>query len=171
MPVGSSDLLRDLGIKYPIIQAPMSGGSTTPELLAAASNAGALGSFGAAYLAPDQIASDIRAIRALTDKPFNVNLFAGGYTPESAVDALPHVGSARGNSRLSRFAGSRASRVASEFVRPTTGSCFCKRSRRSSASRLAYQTRTRSHASRRGASPSSALLPPSKKGVDWKAGA
>jgi nitronate monooxygenase len=67
----------------------MSGGATTPELVAAACNAGVLGSFGAAYLSPDQIASDIRRIRALTDKPFNVNLFAGGYTRESSVDAAP----------------------------------------------------------------------------------
>ena len=77
------------GSRYPIIQAPMSGGSTTPELVAAVSDAGGLGSFGAAYLAPDQIAADIRAIRALTDKPFNVNLFAGGYTPELPVNAAP----------------------------------------------------------------------------------
>jgi nitronate monooxygenase len=63
----------------------MAGGATTPELVAAVSNAGGLGSLGAAYLTPDQIASDIRAIRALTGKPFNVNLFAGGYTPESRM--------------------------------------------------------------------------------------
>ena len=81
--------LQDLGIQHPIIQAPMSGGGTTPELVAAVCNAGALGSLGAAYLTPDQLASDIRSIRALTAKPFNVNLFAGGYTPESPVDAAP----------------------------------------------------------------------------------
>ena len=89
MPAANSGFLLDLGINHPIIQAPMSGGSTTPELVAAVSNAGGLGSFGAAYLAPDQIASDIRAIRALTDKPFNINLFAGGYTPEEPIDARP----------------------------------------------------------------------------------
>jgi nitronate monooxygenase len=89
MALKNSEILRDLGIAHPIIQAPMSGGTTTPELVAAVCNAGALGSFGAAYLTPDQIASDIRRIRALTDKPFNVNLFAGGYTRESPVDAAP----------------------------------------------------------------------------------
>jgi nitronate monooxygenase len=83
------NFLRDLGIAYPIIQAPMSGGATTPELVAAVCNGGGLGSHGAGYLTPDQIASDIRAIRALTDKPFNVNLFAGGYTREPKVDASP----------------------------------------------------------------------------------
>jgi nitronate monooxygenase len=71
-------LLADLGIVLPVILAPM-GGAGTPELAAAVSNAGGLGSLAAAYLAPDEIAEDIRRIRALTDKPFNINLFAGGY--------------------------------------------------------------------------------------------
>jgi nitronate monooxygenase len=84
-----SDFLRDLGIEHPIIQAPMAGGPSTPELVAAVSNAGALGSLGSAYSTPEQIAADIKQIRALTDNPFNVNLFAGGYTPESPVDAAP----------------------------------------------------------------------------------
>jgi len=87
--VTESNLLRDLGIKHPIIQAPMAGGPATPELVAAVSNAGALGSLGSAYSTPEQIAVDIKKIRTLTDKPFNVNLFAGGYAPESPIDAVP----------------------------------------------------------------------------------
>jgi nitronate monooxygenase len=84
-----SDFLRDLGITHPILQAPMAGGPSTPELVAAVSNAGGLGSLGSAYSTPEQITSDIKKVRALTDKPFNVNLFAGGYAPESPVDAAP----------------------------------------------------------------------------------
>jgi nitronate monooxygenase len=84
-----SDFLRDLGIKHSIIQAPMAGGPSTPELVAAVSNAGALGSLGSAYSTPEQIAADIKTTRTLTSKPFNVNLFAGGYAPESPVDAAP----------------------------------------------------------------------------------
>jgi nitronate monooxygenase len=84
-----SDFLRELGIEHPIIQAPMAGGPSTPELVAAVSNAGALGSLGSAYSTPEQITSDIKKVRALADKPFNVNLFAGGYAPESEVDAAP----------------------------------------------------------------------------------
>lgn len=64
-----------LGIEHPIIQAPMAGGATTPELVAAVSNAGALGSFAAAILAPSAIADAVGRIRALTKRPFNVNLF------------------------------------------------------------------------------------------------
>ena len=84
-----SELLKRLGIEYPIIQAPMAGGPSPPELVAAVSNAGGLGSLGAAYLTPDQITDAIRRIRALTDKPFNVNLFAGGYEAERHVDPGP----------------------------------------------------------------------------------
>jgi nitronate monooxygenase len=87
--LSASDFLRDLGIAYPIVQGPMAGGATTPALVAAVCNAGALGSLGAGYLRPDQIASDIETIRSFTDRPFNVNLFAGGYAPESPVDTAP----------------------------------------------------------------------------------
>src|SRR5512134_1408459 len=64
-----------VGVRYPIIQAPMAGGATTAELVAAVSNAGALGSFGAAMSSPAAIKDAIARIRTLTDKPFNVNLF------------------------------------------------------------------------------------------------
>lgn len=67
-----------LGIDHPIIQAPMAG-SVPPALVAAVSNAGGLGSIGAAYMTPDRIREEIAEVRAGTDKPFLVNLFAGGY--------------------------------------------------------------------------------------------
>ena len=68
-------LTRLLGIEQPIIQAPMAGGPTTPALAAAVANAGGLGTLGAAYLAPDALRREIAAVRALTDRPFGVNLF------------------------------------------------------------------------------------------------
>lgn len=68
-------LTEKLGIQLPIIQAPIAGGATTPELVAAVSNAGGLGSLGAAYMQPDDIRSAIKKIRELTQKPFVVNLF------------------------------------------------------------------------------------------------
>lgn len=67
-----------LGIAHPIVQAPMAGGPTTPELVAAVSNAGGLGCFGSAYRTPEQIRDEIRAVRRLTDRPFAVNLFVEG---------------------------------------------------------------------------------------------
>lgn len=68
-------LCRLLGIELPIIQAGMAGGPTTPELVAAVSEAGGLGTLGAAYMEPESIREAVRAIRRLTAKPFSVNLF------------------------------------------------------------------------------------------------
>jgi nitronate monooxygenase len=87
--VSDNQLLKLLGIEHPIIQGPMGGGPSTPELVAAVSNAGGLGSLGAAYLTPDQIIETIRRIRALTSQPFNVNLFAGGSNTDQTFDAVP----------------------------------------------------------------------------------
>ncbi|MGB6944970.1 MAG: nitronate monooxygenase [Bryobacteraceae bacterium] len=78
-------------IEHPIIQGPLGGGPSTPELVAAVSNAGGLGSLGAAYLTPDQITDAIRRIRALTARPFNVNLFAGGWSTNPDFDAGPMI--------------------------------------------------------------------------------
>ena len=64
-----------LGIEHPIIQAPMAGGVTTPDLVAAVSEAGGLGSIGAAYLSPRAMREAVRRTRELTDRPFAVNLF------------------------------------------------------------------------------------------------
>jgi nitronate monooxygenase len=87
--VNNNALLKLLGIENPIIQGPMGGGPSTPELVAAVSNAGGLGSLGAAYLTPDQIVDAIRRSRALTSRPFNVNLFAGGWNMDQAFGAGP----------------------------------------------------------------------------------
>jgi nitronate monooxygenase len=85
----SNDLVKILGIRHPIIQGPLGGGPSTPELVAAVSNAGGLGSLGAAYLNPSQITDAIRRIRSLTNQPFQVNLFAGGWTSNAPVDSKP----------------------------------------------------------------------------------
>lgn len=60
----------------PVVQAPMAGGPTTAELVAAVSNSGGLGSLGAEYLSPSQIEQDVARIRELTHRPFAVNLFS-----------------------------------------------------------------------------------------------
>ncbi|HUJ27467.1 MAG TPA: nitronate monooxygenase [Myxococcales bacterium] len=65
-----------LGIDLPVVLAPMAGGPSTPALCASVSEAGGLGSYGAAYLPLDRLRAEIRAIRAQTSRPFAVNLFA-----------------------------------------------------------------------------------------------
>lgn len=68
-------LKKKLGIQYPLIQAPMAGGATTPELVAAVSNAGGLGSLGAGYMMASAMREGIEAIKALSKQPYAVNLF------------------------------------------------------------------------------------------------
>lgn len=68
-------LTERLGLRYPIIQAPMAGGGDTPELVAAVCEAGAMGSIGATYLTPPQIVEMCAAVRAGTERPFGINLF------------------------------------------------------------------------------------------------
>ena len=67
----------------------MGGGPSTPELAAAVSNAGGLGSLGVAYLTPDQIIETIRRTKELTARPLHVNLFAGGWDQAAEADAGP----------------------------------------------------------------------------------
>lgn len=81
--------LRELGVEHPIILAPMAGGAGSPELVAVVSNAGGLGSWGGGYSTPQQILDAARQIRALTSKPFAINLFAGGYNVRPPVDSAP----------------------------------------------------------------------------------
>lgn len=71
----------------PIVGAPMAGGPTTPELVAAVSKAGGLGMLAAGYYSPAQIEADVLAVRELTDKPFGVNLFSPTSPDENPADA------------------------------------------------------------------------------------
>jgi nitronate monooxygenase len=77
-------LTRRLGIRYPIVQGPFGGGLSSARLVAAVSNAGGLGSFGAHGMAPDRIRDDVDEIRALTASPFAVNLWVS--TEEADAD-------------------------------------------------------------------------------------
>src|SRR5688572_8120752 len=67
-------LLKPLAVELPIIQAPMAGCST-PELVAAASNAGGLGSLACAMLSVDQVNQDSARIRSLSNRSFMLSFF------------------------------------------------------------------------------------------------
>ncbi len=60
----------------PIVQAPMAGGPSTPELAIAVCRAGGLGFLAAGYRSVEAVREDVRAVRAATSEPFGVNLFA-----------------------------------------------------------------------------------------------
>src|ERR1700730_2369050 len=66
-------LCERLGIDVPIIQAPM-GGAVGPALAAAVSNAGGLGMLVPWRADMDTVRRQIRELRALTSRPFGVNL-------------------------------------------------------------------------------------------------
>ncbi|PFP30575.1 nitronate monooxygenase [Bacillus sp. AFS073361] len=76
----NTKLCAILDIDYPIIQAGMAGGPTTVDLVANVSNAGALGTLGAAYMKPEEIRVAIKEIKKRTTKPFAVNLFCTNLT-------------------------------------------------------------------------------------------
>jgi nitronate monooxygenase len=74
-----------LGLTAPIIQAPMAGGPSSQELVAACAAAGALGSFGFAYTQPEEMKKQCAFVRAKTDSAIGVNLFT---SPQpGAIDA------------------------------------------------------------------------------------
>ena len=60
---------------YPIIQAPMAGGGSNPQLAAAVGAAGGLGFLAAGYKTSEAMYEEIRHLRDLTSQPFGVNLF------------------------------------------------------------------------------------------------
>lgn len=70
-------------LEVPIVQAPMAS-ATTPELVAAVSGAGGLGSLALGYTEPAQIAPLVARVRALTARPFALNLFVDARTPVTA---------------------------------------------------------------------------------------
>ena len=62
-------------LRRPVIAAPMAGGPTTPELIAAVAEAGGLGLIGSGYLDAAATRAEITRVRELTDAPFGVNVF------------------------------------------------------------------------------------------------
>lgn len=85
-----TSLSEKIGLRVPIIQAPMAGGPSSQELVAAASAAGALGSFGFAYTQPDEMKRQVAWVRAKTDRPIGINLFVSPLP--SPVDAAAQRG-------------------------------------------------------------------------------
>ena len=69
-----SSALTDL-FPHPIVQAPMAGGVSVPQLAAAVAEAGGLGFLAAGYKTADGMYQEIKQLRGLTGRPFGVNLF------------------------------------------------------------------------------------------------
>ncbi|MDX1648754.1 MAG: nitronate monooxygenase [Myxococcota bacterium] len=76
-----------LGVRAPIVQTGM-GWVATPELTAAASNAGAFGFLAAATIPPPEVDAAIERVKALTDRPFGVNFLMDAPGAERIAEAL-----------------------------------------------------------------------------------
>src|SRR6266446_1310568 len=85
-PWRSTRVAQQLGIDYPIIQAPF-GGLPSQRLTATVSNLGGLGSLGAVTLGASAISEVIGEIRSLTSKPFAINLWVSTSDREAS-----HIG-------------------------------------------------------------------------------
>src|SRR5688500_12828237 len=77
-------LLDLLAIDVPLVQAPMAG-SNDSRLVIAVSKAGGLGSLPCAMLTPDRIRAEVEAVRAGTDRPFNLSFLRLRRDPLGAV--------------------------------------------------------------------------------------
>ncbi len=80
-----------LGIRYPIIQTGM-GWVATPRLVAAVSNAGAIGFLAAATIPPPEVEAAIREVKGLTDKPFGVNFLMDAPGADVIAEAIIRQG-------------------------------------------------------------------------------
>ncbi|SEP45703.1 NAD(P)H-dependent flavin oxidoreductase [Amycolatopsis saalfeldensis] len=75
-------------LDFPVIAAPMAGGPTTPELVAAVTAAGGFGFLAAGYLTAETLEAKIAHTTQLTGGRFGVNLFVPG--GRSAADLTAH---------------------------------------------------------------------------------
>lgn len=80
-------LARLLGVRFPIVQAPMAN-VQPPALAAAVAEAGALGSVAGATLRPDELRAAIREVRAATGGAFAVNLFAPPFLRDGQLEVV-----------------------------------------------------------------------------------
>ena len=68
-------MIRFPALERPVAVAPMAGGPSTPELVAAVCAAGGTGFLAAGYRSPEEVTRQIGRTRELTDRPFGVNVF------------------------------------------------------------------------------------------------
>jgi NAD(P)H-dependent flavin oxidoreductase YrpB (nitropropane dioxygenase family) len=87
VPALHTPLCDLLGCRVPILQTGM-GWVATPELVAAACNAGAFGFLAAATIKPEEVSDEIEKVQALTDNPFGVNFLMDAPGADVIIDAI-----------------------------------------------------------------------------------
>ena len=84
-------LCRTLGIRHPIVLAGMAGGATTPELVAAVSRAGGLGTFGLTGMSVEAVRLAVSRACALTSAPIAINVLVAPPTPADPAGPDPRT--------------------------------------------------------------------------------
>ena len=136
--------LRDLS-RFPLVVSPMAGGPSTPALVVAAAEAGAVGFLAAGYKSAAEMRTEIAAVRSATPAPFGVNVFVPGEPTRSS----------RGSGRLRAHAGGGGRRTGGDARRATLGRRRLRREARCAPRRPARsrQFHVRLSRPRRGARP------------------
>ena len=91
-----SDRFRAL-LRRPVVVAPMAGGPSTPALVVAAGEAGALAFLAAGYKTAEAMVDEVRAVRAATPAPFGVNVFVPGVPAADPSAVSAYVASLAGD--------------------------------------------------------------------------
>ena len=86
----AADRLRELS-RLPLVVAPMAGGPSTPALVIAAAEAGALGFLAGGYKTAADMAAEIAQVRAATPGAFGVNLFVPGHPTDEPLALSAYV--------------------------------------------------------------------------------
>ena len=77
----TTEAARRFGLEHLIVQGPFGGGLSSPQLLAAVTERGGLGSYGIEHLSPDDIIKLAADLRGRTKGPFNFNLWVSVADP------------------------------------------------------------------------------------------
>ncbi|HET7397283.1 MAG TPA: nitronate monooxygenase [Intrasporangium sp.] len=106
-----------------VIAAPMAGGPSTPELVAAVGEAGGLGFLAGGYLPVNALAEQIAEVWATTSRPFGVNLFvpAVANTYAAARDGLAGAERERAVAAYRTMLAGEAERMGVELPQPRPG--------------------------------------------------
>jgi nitronate monooxygenase len=84
-------------LELPIVQAPLGGGPSTPELAAAVGEAGGLGFLAAGYRSVDAVGADLATLRGLSRRAFGLNLFAPPAAPGDPAAVVRYAERLRGD--------------------------------------------------------------------------
>jgi nitronate monooxygenase len=84
-------------LRRPVVVAPMAGGPSTPALVAAACDAGALAFLAAGYKSARAMIGEAEAVGRLTSEPFGINVFVPGVPAAEPAEVAGYVGSLAGD--------------------------------------------------------------------------